>query len=149
MTMTAADYIKSLPDERQKPFARLLQTIRKNIAPGFEEVMNDSPAFEVPLRLFPDGYHCTPNTPLPFINLMSQKNSIALHHFGLYTDPKLAQWFMDEYARLVPSKLDMGKSCIRFKKMDQIPYELVGQLLSKQSMEEFIEVYKAAIRRNK
>jgi hypothetical protein len=149
MTTSTTDYIHSLPEDRQKPFKRLLQTIRKNISPGFKEVMASSPAFVVPLSIFPAGYHCTPNSPLPFLNLVSQKNSISLHNFGLYMNAELTQWFIDEYSRLVPSKIDMGKSCIRFKKMDQIPYELIGQLLSKQPMDEFIACYETAMNRNK
>jgi hypothetical protein len=149
MTTTATDYIKSLPEDRQKPYKRLLQTIRKNISPGFKETMTSSPAFVVPLSKYPAGYHCTPNAPLPFINLVSQKNNISLHHFGLYMNAKLTQWFIDQYSKQVPSKIDMGKSCIRFKKMDQIPYELIGELLSKQPMEEFIACYENAMNRNK
>jgi len=116
MTTAATDYINLLPEDRQKPYKRLLQTLRKNISSGFKEVMASSPAFVVPLSTFPAGYHCTPNSPLAFINLVTQKNSISLHHFGLYMNAELAQCFIDEYSRLVPSKIDMGKSCIRFKK---------------------------------
>jgi hypothetical protein len=145
MADTAESYIESLLEVRQEPIRRLLNVIRENIPAGFKEVMISSPSYIVPLESFPDGYHCTPNTPLPYISLVSGKNFIALHHFGMYMNPKLTAWFVKNYSEQVKSKLDMGKSCVRFKKMDQIPYALVGELIAKISMEEFIAGYQTAM----
>ena len=87
------------------------------------------------------GYHVTPETPLPFISLAAQKRHIALYHMGIYGDPKLLNWFQDEYSKVVPTKLNMGKSCIRFTNTKNIPYELIGELASKISVEKWIECY--------
>ncbi|PZQ85019.1 MAG: hypothetical protein DI548_09085, partial [Flavobacterium johnsoniae] len=85
--------------------------------------------------------------PLPFLSLASQKNFIALYHMGIYADPKLLDWFVNEYPKHSKLKLDMGKSCIRLKKMDQIPYELLGELFGKISPEKWIEMYEGAFRK--
>jgi hypothetical protein len=97
------------------------------------------------LSAFPAGYHCTPATPLGFVSIASMKNAITLHHFGMYMNPKLTQWFVDAYTGQVKSRLDMGKGCIRFKKMDQIPYSLIGELMGKISMQDYIDGYENAL----
>ena len=148
MADTAENYIESLTADRQEPFRRMLNVIRDNIPAGFKEVMTSSPSYIVPLELFPDGYHCTPNTPLPYLSLVSGKSFISLHHFGLYMNPKLTTWFIKGYSEQVKSKLDMGKSCVRFKKMDQIPFALIGELIAKISMEEYIAGYQKAMIRD-
>ena len=147
MADIAEKYIESLPEDRKKPYQQLLKVIRDNIPAGFKEVMTNAPSYIVPLELFPDGYHCTPNTPLPYLSLVSQKNFISLHHFGMYMNQDLTQWFTKSYADQVESKLDMGKSCVRFKKMDQIPYALIGELIAKISMDEFVAGYEKAMKR--
>jgi hypothetical protein len=149
MADIAGKYIEALPEDRKEPYRQLLNVIRENIPSGFKEVMANSPSYIVPLELFPDGYHCTPNTPLPYLSLASQKNFISLHHFGMYMNQKLTQWFIKSYAEQVESKLDMGKSCVRFKKMDQIPYALVGELIAKMSLEDFVAGYEKAMNRTK
>lgn len=127
---------------------KLRRVIKENIPPDFEEVMQLTPAYVVPLSLFPAGYHCSPDTPLPFLSLASQKNFIAIHHFGMYADPELMQWFVAEYPRHVKSKLDMGKSCIRLKKMDQVPYELIGTLASKRTALQWVKQYQKALKKS-
>ena len=145
---TPEEYIAQLPKDRKEPFKRLRQTVLDNLPKGFEEVMGyGMPAYVVPHSKYPDGYHCDPTLPLPFINIASQKHFIAFYHMGIYSDPKLLKWFITEYPKHVKNKLDMGKSCIRFKKMDQIPYQLLGDLVSKITLEEWIEKYESVIKK--
>lgn len=142
------EYIHQLPEERKEVFKKLRNIILKNIPKGFEEEMlYDMPAYFVPHSLYPNGYHVKPELPLPFINIASQKNFIAFYHMGIYNDQKLLDWFTSEYPKHVKNKLDMGKSCIRFKKIDQIPFNLLGELVSKMSVEEWIKNYERAIKK--
>lgn len=145
---TVDQYIDELPEERQAPVKKLRQVIKKNIPKGFTEGMGYGMiGFAVPHKLYPQGYHCDPKLPLPFMSIGSQKNYIALHHMGLYADPKLLQWFTNAYAENVPTKLDMGKGCIRFKKPEQIPFELIGELATKMSTQQWIDTYESAFRK--
>ncbi len=146
--LTPDDYEASLPDDRKQAVSKLRKVIRKNLPKGFEEEMNYGMiGYVVPLKLYPDGYHCKPDTPLPFMNIASQKNFIALYHMGIYADGKLLNWFSDEYQKLVKKKPDMGKSCIRFKKTEEIPFELIGTLASKISAEQWITLYEKNFRK--
>ena len=136
------DYISQLPPERQPVVSKLRAIISKNLPKGFKEQMSYGMlGFVVPHSLYPDGYHCDSKLPLPFINLASQKNFIALYHSGIYADSKLHDWFVAEYPNYVKTKLDMGKSCIRFKKMETDPYELIGELCTKMTVKEWISIY--------
>ncbi len=145
---TVEEYIAQLPKERIEPIKKLRQTILENIPEGFKEQINyGMPGYVVPFETYPDGYHCDPKLPLPFMNFASQKNFIALYHSGIYSDPKLMDWFTSEYPKYVKTKLDMGKSCVRFKKMDQIPYQLIGELVSKMTPEDWIEKYESVIKK--
>ena len=101
----------------------------------------------VPHKLYPDGYHCKPELPLPFVNLASQKNFVAVYHSGIYADPKLMKWFTTEFPKHTTRKLDMGKSCIRFKKVDEIPMELIGELMTKMTVEDWIKLYEKNIKK--
>jgi hypothetical protein len=105
------------------------------------------PAWVVPHSLYPDGYHCTPKLPLPFINIASQKNFIAVYHMGIYATPQLLNWFVGEFPKHSNKKLNMGKSCIRFKKMDDIPFALIGELMQKMSPQDWIEKYESAFKK--
>lgn len=126
----------------------LRKVIAKNLPKGFSETMAYGMiAYVVPHSLYPDGYHCDPKTPLPFINIASQKNFIAVYHMGIYADKKLLDWFSKEYPKHSKTKLDMGKSCIRFKKPDQIPFKLIGELASKMTVKEWIALYEKAFRK--
>jgi len=102
--------------------------------------------YVVPHALYPKGYHCKPADPLPFINLASQKNFIAVYHMGLYADPDLMKWFTHSFPKYSTQKLDLGKSCIRFKKADQIPYQLLGALAEKMTPKQWIELYEKQFR---
>jgi uncharacterized protein YdhG (YjbR/CyaY superfamily) len=139
---TPDQYFATLPPERQEGMKKLRETILKNLPKGFEEVMSyGMVGYVVPHALYPDGYHCDPKLPLPFLAIASQKNFIAVYHMGIYADEKLLQWFQNEYPKQCKTKLDMGKSCIRFKKPEQIPFSLIGQLVTKMTPAQWIEHY--------
>jgi uncharacterized protein YdhG (YjbR/CyaY superfamily) len=141
-----ADYIAALPTDRQKVIEELRKIIKKNLPKGFAEEMNYGMiGYVVPHSIYPDGYHCKPADPLPFMNIASQKNFIAIYHMGLYADEKLMKWFTTEYPKHSTAKLDMGKSCIRFKKPDQIPMKLIGELAAKMTTKEWIELYEKSL----
>ncbi len=143
-----ADYISKVPEERQGPIKKLRATIRKHLPKGFQETMGYGMiAYVVPHKIYPDGYHCDPKTPLPFLNIASQKNYIALYHSGIYASPELLKWFVAEYPKHSKRKLDMGKSCIRFKKPEEIPFALVGELVSKMGVDEWIALYEQNVKR--
>lgn len=141
-------YLKELPKERQEPISKLRQIILDNLPKGMEEHMSYGMlGYVVPHSIYPDGYHCTPELPLPFMNLASQKNFIAVYHMGVYAKKELHDWFVSEYPKHCKRKLDMGKSCIRFKKMEDIPYQLIGELTSKMTTEEWIQCYDSQIKK--
>jgi uncharacterized protein YdhG (YjbR/CyaY superfamily) len=136
------EYLEKIPQDRKKPMTKLRNTIVENIPEGFQETISYGMiGYVVPHSIYPKGYHCDTKLPLPFINIASQKNYIALYHLGLYANQQLLIWFQEEYKKVSKYKLDMGKSCIRFKKIDNIPYELIGELVSKISVEQWIKLY--------
>ncbi len=136
------EYLDKLPEDRKEPITKLRQTLIDNLPEGFEETQGAyGLGYCVPFSLYPAGYHCDPSKPLYFINVMSQKNDIALHHMGLYGSKELLDWFVSEYPNYSKQKLDMGKGCVRFKKMDQIPYQLIGELARKITPQKWVEVY--------
>jgi hypothetical protein len=142
------EYLDSLPADRKKAVGEIRKHILKNLPKGFKEIISYGMlGYVVPFSLYPDGYHCNPKLPLPFINLASQKNYIALYHMGLYINDELFKWFKTEYSNFTKEKPDMGKSCIRFKKLDQIPYKLIGELASKITPEEYIKFYESKIKK--
>jgi uncharacterized protein YdhG (YjbR/CyaY superfamily) len=146
--MSAEEYITSLPEDRKEPVTKLRNAINKNLPKGFEEIISSGMInWVVPHKTYPAGYHCDPKQPLPFLSLASQKNNISLYHMGLYGDPKLLKWFQDEWAKASKRKLDMGKSCIRFKKPDEIPFDLIGQLAAKVSPADWIAKYESVLKR--
>jgi Domain of unknown function (DU1801) len=139
---TVNDILISLPEGRAEPFNKLHDVIVKNLPKGIEaSISYGGLGYIIPHSIYPAGYHCKPIEPLPFAGLASQKNSINFYHMGIYSKPELHDWFVAEYPKHSKQKLDMGKSCIRFKKMDDIPYELIGELMTKMSMEEWISIY--------
>jgi Domain of unknown function (DU1801) len=145
---TVAQYLTDLPDDRKEAIGKLRKVIVKNLPPGFEEGMSCGMiGYYVPHSIYPRGYHCNPKQPLPFINLSSQKNAISFYHMGLYGSPKLLQWFQSEYALAGAGKPDMGKSCVRFKKPENIPYKLIGDLCTKITVAEWIAFCEKAVKR--
>lgn len=144
---TPEEYISELPEDRKKPLKKLRQVILDNLPKGMEEIMSYGMlGYVVPHSVYPDGYHCDPKTPLPFMNLASQKNFVAVYHMGMYAKKEILDWFTLEYPKHCKRKLDMGKSCIRFKKVDDIPYELIGKLAAKMSSEEWIDIYETNVK---
>ncbi len=153
MQSTAASpdqYINELPEARKAAIAKLRAVISENLPQGFKEGMGyGMPGWSVPHEIYPAGYHCSPELPLPFISIANQKNFIALYHMGIYADKDLYYWFVSEYPNHVKTKLDMGKSCIRFKKPEAIPYELIAQLVRKTSVQQWIDLYEKNYKNSK
>lgn len=145
---TPDEYIESLPEDRKKAITELRKTILKNLPKGFAEGMGyGMMGYAVPHSIYPAGYHCNPEQPLPFMGMASQKNFIAFYHMGIYADKKLLDWFVKEFPKYSKSKLDMGKSCIRFKKADDIPYQLIGELVKKISVKDWIAKYESTFKK--
>jgi len=145
---TVEQYIEELPEDRKEAIIQLRKVIKKNLPKGFKEGMGYGMiGYVVPLSTYPAGYHCTPELPLPFLSIASQKNFVAMYHMCIYSDPKLNKWFTDEYAKLNIGKLDMGKSCTRFKNLSKIPYALIGELCTKVSVEDWIKQYEKVLKR--
>ncbi len=145
---TVTEYIAAIPEDRKAAFKKLRKIIKANLPKGFEEgISYGMPSYHVPLRTYPDGYHCKKDTPLPFANLANQKGFIAVYHMGMYATPAIAEWFKKEYAARCKYKIDMGKSCVRLKKLEDIPYDLIGELFQKMSMQEWIDLYEKNIKK--
>ena len=144
---TPEEYIAQLPDDRKVPIQKLRQIILDHLDSGFYECINYGMlGYVVPHSRYSSGYHCNPKLPLPFMNLASQKHFIAVYHSGMYAQKEIFDWFVTEYPKHCSSKLDMGKSCIRFKKMNDIPYALIGQLAAKLSVQDWINLYQSQIK---
>lgn len=139
------EYISKLHEDRQDAIKKLREVIRKNLPEGFEEVMSYGMiGYVVPFSIYPEGYNADPTQPLPFINIASQKHHIAVYHMGVYAFAEILEWFLAEYPKHSQRKLDMGKSCIRFRKPDHIPYKLIGELAGKISVKEWINQYESS-----
>ncbi len=139
--------IETLSEDRQAAIEKLRTSIAKYIDPAYEERAKEGTVnYIVPHSMFPPGYHCDPTKPLGYMSIVSQKNVISIHHMGLYGSQKLMDWFLAEYPKHTKAKLDMGKACIRFKKMDDIPYDLIGQLAGKLTAQQWVDIYVAALR---
>lgn len=139
---TITEYIDSIPEERKEAVLKLRNCVVENLPAGFEEgIIYGMIGYVVPHSLYPAGYHCTPEQPLPFMNIASQKNFIAVYHMGLYSFPDLLEWFKAEFPKHSKYKLDMGKGCVRFKKIDAIPYDLIAELSKKVSPQQWIVQY--------
>lgn len=151
MTIKAAspeEYISACPEERQEALNRLREVVQENLPEGFQETMNYGMiGYVVPHSIYPGGYHCDPKLPLPFANIANQKNFIALYHSGIYASPEVLEWWTAEYPKHAKRKLDMGKSCIRFKKTDDIPYDLIAELMQKFTVEDWITLYEKNVKR--
>lgn len=143
---TPSEYIELLPDDRKMAVEKIRNVIRENLSNDFEETMlYDMISFVIPKSKYPNGYHCNPEDPIAFISLASQKNHIAIYHMGVYMFEDLKNWITEEYKKRVGKKIDMGKSCIRLKNVENIPYELLGELCRKISVDEFIEKYESQL----
>ena len=145
---TVAQYISEAPDDRKVALEKLRKVILDNLPDGFQECISYGMiGYVVPHSIYPDGYHCDPKLPLPFMALAAQKNFVAFYHMGIYADKNLHDWFVAEYVKRCKYKLDMGKSCVRFKKMDDIPYDLIAELTQKISVDDWIKTYESQLKR--
>lgn len=145
---TVNEILVNLPEDRLVPFNKLHETIVKNLPKGFVAAMSyGGLGYVVPHTIYPAGYHCKPSEPLPFAGIASQKNSINFYHMGIYADPKLYDWFVNEYPKHCSHKLDIGKSCVRFKKLDDIPYKLIGELMTKMTVQDWIKIYETKLKK--
>lgn len=143
-TTSVEEYINLVPAAQREAIISLRKVIRENIPTGFaEEISYGMIGYVVPHSLYPKGYHCNPKLPLPFLNIAAQKNFIALYHMGLYSNPALLNWFTNEFLNHSKKKPDMGKSCIRFKNPETIPYLLIGELAKRMSVQEWIDTYES------
>ncbi len=144
---TVKEYLENIPEERKPAMNKLRDIVKENIPKGFEECLSYGMiGYVVPHSVYPDGYHCNTQLPLPFINIANQKNYIALYHMGIYADEDLMKWFVAEYPKHSKYKLDMGKSCIRFKKIDHIPYDLIKALIQKMQVKDWVSIYEKNIK---
>jgi len=145
---TPEDYINQTPEERHEVLKQLRKTITTNLPKDFEEgIQYGMIGYYIPHSVYPDGYHCNPKEPLPFMSFASQKNSINLYHSGIYAVPEIHDWFVSEYPKHCKRKLDMGKSCIRFKNINEIPFNLIAELCKKLSVKEWISIYETNIKK--
>lgn len=139
------EYMNQVPDNQREALTFFRKTILENIPSGFSEQMNYGMiGYVVPHSIYPKGYHCDPKLPLPFLGLAAQKNFIAFYHMGIYVHPDLLHWFTAEFPKHSKLKLDMGKSCIRFKNVSQIPYTLIGELVQKIGVADWISLYESS-----
>jgi uncharacterized protein YdhG (YjbR/CyaY superfamily) len=145
---TPEEYINQLPDDRREVVTKIRAVIQQHLPEGFEETISYGMiAYVVPLSKYPAGYHCNPKERLPFLSIASQKNYIALYHSGIYAVPKMYDWFKESYLLHAKGKPDMAKSCIRFKKLDDIPYNLIASLVEKITVKEWVKVYEENLKR--
>ena len=148
--MTVKEYLDEVPDDQTKFFNKLRNSIKKGLPKGFEEVINYGMiGYVVPHSLYAPGYHCNPKDPLPFINIAAKKNNITLYHMGIYGNEELKKWFFGEYEKIAKHKIDTGKGCIKFKYYDEIPYELITELVSRINAKDWIEYYEREIKPQK
>lgn len=142
---TVSEYIAGLPEDRQKVVEAVRKVVRKNLPKGITEQMQYGMiGWVVPHKVYPAGYHCKPSDPVPFAALASQKNHLSLYLLTAYEDDGTAQWLKDEFAAR-GKKLDMGKSCVRFKKLEDLPLDVIGQVVARIPVDEFLRRYEAAI----
>jgi hypothetical protein len=142
---TVAEYLAELPEERRAAIAKVRAVIRKNLPKGFVEQMGYGMiCYVVPHRLYPAGYHCNPKLPLPYASLASQKQHMALYLMCVYQDPKSENWIREQF-KARGKKLDMGKSCIRFKRLEDLPLDVVGEAFARVSVADYLQHYEAIL----
>jgi hypothetical protein len=142
---TVAEYLAALPADRREVIASVRRTLLANLDRGFEEGMSYGMiSYHVPHRLYPAGYHCNPQQPLPFVALAAQKNHYALYMFGLYFDLDEARQFEREW-RAAGKRFDMGKSCVRFKRLDDVPLDVLGKAIQRVKLRAFLGTYEAGL----
>ncbi len=142
---TVAQYLSALPKDRREVMKAVRAVVLKNLPKGYVESMQyGAIGYFVPHSIYPPGYHCDPKQPLPFAGLASQKNHMAIYLMCIYNDSGHDAWFRDAWAK-TGKKLDMGKSCVRFKKLDDVALNVIGQVIRRVPVKKFIEFYESAI----
>lgn len=145
---TPEEYVEKLPEDRKEVIQKIRTTVNKVLPKGFKETVGYGMiGWVVPHSIYPSGYHCDPKQPLPFMGVASQKNHIGFYHMGIYADEQLLNWFTENYPKHCKTKLDIGKSCIRFKKPENIPFELISQLVTKMTVEDWTKLYESKLKR--
>lgn len=145
---TVAEILANVPEERKEAFNKLHKVIIDNLPEDFEAAISyGGLGYVIPHSVYPAGYHCKPIEPLPFAGIASQKNSINFYHMGIYSNPGLYDWFVNEYPKHSKQKLDIGKSCVRFKKLEEIPFQLIGELMTKMSAQDWISIYEKNLKK--
>ena len=145
---SVTNYLEEIPEDRREGFSKLIETIKINLPQGFEEqICYGHITYVVPFSIYPDGYHCDKNQALPFITVASQKNHIAIYHMGIYMNAEILEWFQNEFPKHSKKKLNMGKSCIRFSKTNDIPYDLIAELATKMTVDEYVNLYTSLIKK--
>jgi uncharacterized protein YdhG (YjbR/CyaY superfamily) len=138
---TVAQYLKDLPPDRKAALSKVRAVVKKHLPEGYKETMQYGMiTYVVPLKLYPQGYLGKKDVPLPYIALASQKNYMSLYLMNIYQESKTASWFENEYKKS-GKKLDMGKSCVRFKSVEDLPLELIAKAVALLSVDEFIKLY--------
>ncbi len=141
---TVAEYIAALPADRRAALSAVRQAINQHLPDGYEEgIQYGMISWFVPLSMYPAGYGENPKVPLPLVCLGSQKSGMVLHFLCFYSDPALSNWFTGEYKKS-GKKLDMGKGCVRFKKLEDLALDVVVRTLARVSVQEHIAHYRAA-----
>jgi hypothetical protein len=145
---TVDAYLAELPEERREAISAIRGVILKNLPRGYEEGMQWGViGYYVPHSLYPAGYHCQPEEPLPVASLASQKNHMAFYGLGLYINEAQARWFVEEWKK-AGKKLDMGKSCVRFKTLDDVAVDVIGRAIKRLPVEQYIEQYERQLTTN-
>ena len=139
---TAEEYMMQLPPDRREIMEKLRAKVHEHLPAGLEErMLYGMICYVIPHSLYPKGYHVDPKLPVTMMAIASQKNHIALYHMGLYTFPDVYLWFMEAYEKDIGKKPDVGKSCIRVRPAANIPFDLLGQLCGKVTVEDYLRVY--------
>lgn len=142
---TVADYLKSLPEDRRVAVAAVRDAVRRHLDKDVEEGMSYGMiGWSVPHRVFPQGYHCNPKQPLPYAGLASQKGHMSLYLFWTYGDTEEEQWLRGAWTK-DGRKLDMGKCCIRFKKLDDVPLDVVAEAVKRMPTKKFVAWYESCL----
>ncbi len=143
---TVKEYLAELPEDRRAAIQAVRAVIRKNLSKEYKEgILYGSIAYYVPHSVYPPGYHCDPKIPLPFAGLASQKNHMSVSLMCTYDHPEHASWFREAWAK-TGKKLDMGKSCVRFKKIDDVPLEVIGEAVKRVPAKKFIAYYESTLK---
>ncbi len=142
---TVKDYLASLPEARREAISAIRERVVANLPKGYEEgIQYGAIGYYVPHSVCPDGYHCDPKQPVPFLSLASKKSGMTINFFGIYVHAEAKKRFVSAWKKS-GCKLDMGAACVRFKKLDDVPLDVVGAAVASLPVDEFLEHYEAIV----